>query len=154
MLQGGVQRRYLRRRLIAIAWDDIGLADPNALQLVGDAVKASERLGGEEGDVALAQAVLLLACATKSNAGGMAYLQARAWVASDNERQEPPHLRRQPEFERAAGAGCCAPALGPLLPSQHYLPDGMPAPHWYRPVSRGFEAKLAARLEAMRSKQQ
>ena len=83
MLDGGADPRYLARRIVRMAWEDIGLADPRAIQLTQDAAHPYERLGSPEGELALAQAVLYLACAPKSNAGYVAYNAARAWVAND-----------------------------------------------------------------------
>ncbi len=155
MLDGGVKRSYLARRIIAIGWDDIGLADPRALRYASDAVKASEMLGGEEGDLALAQAVLLLACAAKSNAGGVALTRARGFVAQDGARPVPAHLSVAAQalaFAGGQGAGYRNPHDEPhgFAAGQRYFPDGVTQPHWYQPVPRGMEARLAERLDGWR----
>ena len=96
MLDGGADARYLSRRIVRMAWEDIGLADPRALQIANDAAATFERLGSPEGELALAQAVIYLAVAPKSNAGYMAYNQARAFVKKDKSREVPVHLRNAP----------------------------------------------------------
>jgi putative ATPase len=155
MLDGGVKRSYLARRIIAIGWDDIGLADPRALRYASDAVKASEMLGGEEGDLALAQAVLLLACAAKSNAGGVALMHARGFVAHDGARPVPAHLSVAAQALGLAG-GDGAAYRNPhdethgFATGQRYFPDGVRQPHWYQPVPRGLEARIAGRLDWLR----
>ncbi|WP_321814757.1 MULTISPECIES: replication-associated recombination protein A [unclassified Paraburkholderia] len=152
MLDGGVKRSYLARRIIAIGWDDIGLADPRALRYASDAVKASELLGGEEGDLALAQAVLMLACAAKSNAGGVALSLARGFVAHDGARPVPAHLSVAAQALSTGRQGYRNPhdeAHG-YAAGQRYLPDGVPEPYWYRPVPRGLEARFAGRLDWLR----
>ncbi|VWB61045.1 ATPase AAA [Burkholderia lata] len=153
MLDGGTDRRYLARRIVAIAYDDIGLADPAGLRIADDAAKTSDRLGAPDGDLALAQAVLYLACAAKSNAGGTALMQARAFVRQDRPRDVPAHLcdvraelipelrhaYRNPHDERDGYAA-----------GENYLPDGVREPHWYQPVPRGVEAGIAERLDGLR----
>ena len=96
MLDGGADPRYLARRIVRMAWEDIGLADPRAMQIANDAATTFERLGSPEGELALAQAVIYLAVAAKSNAGYMAYNQARAFVQKDKSREVPVHLRNAP----------------------------------------------------------
>ncbi|VWC27371.1 ATPase AAA [Burkholderia pseudomultivorans] len=153
MLDGGTDRRYLARRIVAIAYDDIGLADPAALRIANDAARTSDRLGAPDGDLALAQAVLYLACAAKSNAGGMALMQARAFVRQDRPREVPAHLRDVPdELTPALGRAYRNPHDAPhgYAAGESYLPDGMQAPYWYRPTSRGVEAGIAERLDALR----
>ena len=156
MLDGGVNRKYIARRIMAIAWDDIGLADPQGIRLANDAVKAHELLGEEEGDLALAQAVLYLACAEKSNAGGMAFARARAFILSDRLRAVPPHLRSN-SLESTQPDGKYRSYRNPhdephgYASRQHYLPEGIDGdPHWYRPVPRGLEARISDRLAWLR----
>ncbi|MCZ2103636.1 MAG: replication-associated recombination protein A, partial [Burkholderiales bacterium] len=96
MLDGGADPRYLARRIVRMAWEDIGLADPRAMQIVNEAAQTYERLGSPEGELALAQAVIYLAVAPKSNAGYVAYNKARAFVARDGTRPVPLHLRNAP----------------------------------------------------------
>ncbi len=149
MLDGGCDRKYLARRIVAIAWDDIGLADPRGPRMANAAVEACERLGAPDGDLALAQAVLYLACAAKSNAGGMAFMQARAFVRQDLPRNVPQHLRDAPaQMLRALGHTYRDPHDEPhgYAAGETYLPDGMYEPHWYQPVPRGVEARIAERL--------
>ncbi|WP_321888979.1 replication-associated recombination protein A [Paraburkholderia bannensis] len=151
MLDGGVKRSYLARRIIAIGWDDIGLADPRALRYASDAVKASEMLGGEEGDLALAQALLMLACAAKSNAGGVALSLARGFVAQDGARPVPGHLSVAAQaLGRLSGYRNPHDEEQGFAAGQRYFPDGVRQPHWYQPVLRGLEARFADRLEWLR----
>ncbi|WP_322050221.1 replication-associated recombination protein A [Paraburkholderia bannensis] len=153
MLDGGVKRSYLARRIIAIGWDDIGLADPRALRYASDAVKASEMLGGEEGDLALAQAVLMLACAAKSNAGGVALSLARGFVAQDGARPVPGHLSVAAQaLGRLSGYRNPHDEEQGFAAGQRYFPDGVRQPHWYQPVLRGLEAKFADRLDWLRGR--
>ncbi|MCF8211736.1 MAG: replication-associated recombination protein A, partial [Rhodoferax sp.] len=147
MLDGGADPRYLARRIVRMAWEDIGLADPRALQIANDAALTFERLGSPEGELALGQAVIYLAVAAKSNAGYQAYNQARAFVKQDKSREVPVHLRNAPtKLMKELGYGHAyryahdephAYAAG-----ETYLPDGMSEPHWYTPVPRGLEAKI------------
>jgi putative ATPase len=156
MLDGGADPRYLSRRIVRMAWEDIGLADPKALQIANDAALTFERLGSPEGELALAQAVIYLAVAAKSNAGYMAYKQAKAFVRQDKSREVPAHLRNAPtELMKELGHGHAyryahdephAYAAG-----ETYLPDGVAAPGWYKPVPRGLEAKIAEKLAFLRS---
>jgi len=151
MLDGGVDPLYLARRIIRMAWEDIGLADPRAIQLVNDAAATYERLGSPEGELALAQAVIYLAVAAKSNAGYVAYNKARAFVKKDKSREVPIHLRNAPtNLMKDLGYGYAyryahdepnAYAAG-----EQYFPDGIAEPHWYEPVPRGLEAKIAEKL--------
>ncbi|MDY7579449.1 replication-associated recombination protein A [Herbaspirillum sp. RTI4] len=155
MLDGGVDARYLARRIVRMAWEDIGLADPRAMQIANDAAATYERLGSPEGELALAQAVIYLAIAAKSNAGYMAYNAARAFVAKDKSRGVPEHLRNAPtKLMKELGYGKLyryahdepeAYAAG-----ETYLPEGMAEPHWYRPVPRGLEAKIAEKMAHLR----
>jgi len=156
MLDGGADPRYVGRRVVRMASEDIGLADPRALGLTLDACEAYERLGSPEGELALAQAVLYLACAPKSNAAYTAYNAARAFVAEDGTRPVPMHLRNAPtrlmkelgygEAYRYAHDESEAYAAG-----ERYFPDGMDAPNWYRPTDRGLEARIREKLEQLRA---
>ena len=152
MLDGGADGRYLARRLVRMAWEDIGLADPRAAEIALNAAETFERLGSPEGELALAQATIYLAVAAKSNAGYKAYNAARAFVASDRSRPVPVHLRNAPTaLMKTLGHGLAyryahdephAYAAG-----EQYLPDGMAAPGWYQPTPRGLEAKIADKLQ-------
>ncbi|MGL6070981.1 replication-associated recombination protein A [Craterilacuibacter sp.] len=155
MLDGGADPKYLARRLIRMAWEDIGLADPRAMQIANDAASTYERLGSPEGELALAQASIYLAIAAKSNAGYKAYNAARAFVKQDASQAVPVHLRNAPtRLMQDLGYGHAyryahdepdAYAAG-----EHYLPEGMAEPHWYQPVPRGLETKIGEKLAFLR----
>lgn len=155
MIDGGADPRYLARRIVRMAWEDIGLADPRALTIVNDAAETYERLGSPEGELALGQAVIYLAVAAKSNAGYNAFNEAMAHVKRDKSREVPVHLRNAPtKLMKELGYGHAyryahdephAYAAG-----ETYLPDGMPEPGWYRPVPRGLEIKIADKLAFLR----
>ncbi|MFM7658078.1 MAG: replication-associated recombination protein A [Burkholderiaceae bacterium] len=155
MLDGGTDPRYLARRLIRMATEDIGLADPRALRLALDAAETYERLGSPEGELALAEATVYLACAAKSNAVYNAYNQVRAFVAKDQSRPVPEHLRNAPtQLMKQLGYGKLyryahdepeAYAAG-----ESYLPQGLSDPGWYQPTSRGLEGKIAEKLAYLR----
>ncbi|GAA3963130.1 replication-associated recombination protein A [Allohahella marinimesophila] len=155
MLDGGTDPRYLARRIIRMAWEDIGLADPRAMQLCNDAAATYERLGSPEGELALAQAVIYLAIAAKSNAGYAAFNAARKYVSQDQSKPVPMHLRNAPtklmknlghgKGYRYAHAEAEAYAAG-----EQYLPDGMSPPAWYQPVDRGLEIKIREKLERLK----
>lgn len=151
MMEGGADGRYLARRLVRMAWEDIGLADPRAIGLVHDAADAYERLGSPEGDLALAQATLYLAVAPKSNAGYQAFNQARAFVAQDRSRDVPAHLRNAPtKLMKDMGHGkdyrYAHNEPNGYAAGQRHLPDDMADPGWYVPTDRGLEAKIAQKL--------
>ncbi|QNM98167.1 replication-associated recombination protein A [Chitinimonas koreensis] len=155
MLDGGADPRYLARRIVRMAWEDIGLADPRASQLTLQAADAYERLGSPEGELALAQAVIYLAVAPKSNAGYKAYKQAAAFVARDQSRPVPEHLRNAPtKLMKQLGYGAeyryAHDEDEGYAAGERYLPDGMDEPGWYRPVARGLEAKIAEKLGHLR----
>jgi putative ATPase len=136
MLDGGAQPRYLARRLLAMAWDDIGLADPRAMRLASEAWSGCERLERKDAELVLGEVALYLALADKSNAAAMAYSRARAFVREDRAREVPPAL--------------CGGASGPVS-GRACLPDGMAEPGWYQPVPRGLEVAIAARMAARRA---
>ena len=155
MLDGGADPRYLARRIIRMAWEDIGLADPRAAQLANDAALTFERLGSPEGELALAQAVLYMAVAPKSNAGYMAYNQARAFVREDGSREVPIHLRNAPtRLMKELGYGkayrYAHDEPNAYAAGETYLPEGMAEPGWYRPVERGLEMRIAEKLRQLR----
>lgn len=151
MLDGGADARYLARRIVRIAWEDIGLADPRAIQIANDAATTFERLGSPEGELALAQAVLYLASAAKSNAGYRAYNQARAFVAENPTHPVPVHLRNAPtRLMKELGYGKAyryahdeeyAYAAG-----ENYMPEGVAEPDFYQPTERGLEGKIGEKL--------
>jgi len=155
MLDGGTDPRYLARRIVRMAWEDIGLADPRAMTIANDAAATYERLGSPEGELALAQAVIYLAIAAKSNAGYMAYNQARAFVAKDKSRGVPEHLRNAPtKLMKELGYGklyrYAHDEPEGYAAGETYLPDGIPDPHWYQPVPRGLEAKIGDKMAHLR----
>ncbi len=155
MLDGGTDPRYLARRIIRMASEDIGLADPRALRISLDAAETYERLGSPEGELALAEAVVYLACAAKSNAIYMAYKEARAFVAKDKTRGVPEHLRNAPtKLMKELGYGKSyryahdephAYAAG-----ETYMPEGLEGLSWYQPVPRGLEIKIGEKLNYLR----
>jgi putative ATPase len=155
MLDGGADPRYLARRIVRMAWEDIGLADPRAMQLVNDAAETYERLGSPEGELALGQAVIYLAMAAKSNAGYMAYNAATAFVRKDASREVPVHLRNAPtKLMKTLGHGekyrYAHDEAGGYAAGERYLPEGMDEPGWYQPVARGLETKIAEKLAYLR----
>jgi putative ATPase len=155
MLDGGADPRYLARRIVRMAWEDIGLADPRAMQLCNDAAATYERLGSPEGELALAQAVIYLAVAAKSNAGYMAYKQAAAFVKQDQSRPVPEHLRNAPTaLMKQLGYGAeyryAHDEAGGYAAGERYMPDGLDEPGWYQPVPRGLEAKIGEKLAHLR----
>lgn len=151
MLDGGADPRYLSRRIVRMAWEDIGLADPRAMQIANDAALTYERLGSPEGELALGQAVIYLAVAAKSNAGYMAYNQARAFVKQDKSREVPVHLRNAPtKLMKELGYGheyrYVHDEPNAYAAGETYLPDGIEEPGWYQPVPRGLEIKIGEKL--------
>lgn len=151
MLDGGADPRYLARRIIRMAWEDIGLADPRAMQLANDAAQTYERLGSPEGELALGQAVVYLAVASKSNASYNAFNAARAYVAKDQSRGVPNHLRNAPtKLLKELGHGkeyrYAHDEPHGYAAGESYLPDGMQEPHWYEPVERGLESQIKEKL--------
>jgi putative ATPase len=155
MLDGGADPRYHSRRIVRMAWEDIGLADPRAIQLCNDAAATYERLGSPEGELALAQAVLYLAVAAKSNAGYVAYNAARAFVSQDGSREVPLHLRNAPtklmkQLDYGKDYRYAHDEEGGYAAGENYLPDGMPEVSFYQPTGRGLEAKIAEKLAHLR----
>ena len=157
MLDGGADPCYLARRLIRMASEDIGLADPRALRIALDAAEVYERLGSPEGELTLAQCVVYLAVAPKSNAVYVAYKEARALVKKDGSRPVPMHLRNAPtklmqSLDYGKGYRYAHDEEGGFAAGERYLPDGMPDPHFYRPVERGLEIRIAEKLRHLQAK--
>ena len=155
MLDGGVDRQYLTRRIIRIAWEDIGLADPRAFTVAQEAALAYERLGSPEGELALAQAVIYLAVAAKSNAGYMAFNQAMDYVKTHSSEAVPLHLKNPTTaLGRSLGYGkeyrYAHDEPNGYAAGVSYLPEGMKEPEWYQPVSRGLEIKIAEKIKALK----
>ncbi len=157
MLDGGAEPRYMARRLVRMASEDIGLADPRALRLALDAAEVYERLGSPEGELALAECVVYLAVAPKSNAVYKAYNEARAFVKKDGTRPVPLHLRNAPtQLMKSLDFGkhyrYAHDEQDGFAAGERYFPDGMDAPNFYRPVPRGLELKIGEKLAALREK--
>jgi len=155
MLDGGADPRYLARRMIRMASEDIGLADPRALRMALDAADVYERLGSPEGELTLAQCVVYLAVAPKSNAVYQAFNQAKAFVKKDGTRPVPMHLRNAPtklmkELDYGKGYRYAHDEEGGYAAGERYLPDGMAPPGFYRPVERGLEIRIAEKLRQLR----
>jgi putative ATPase len=155
MLDGGADPRYMARRLIRMAWEDIGLADPRAMQITNEAAQTYERLGSPEGELALAQAVLYLAVAPKSNAGYQAYNQMKALVKADSTRPVPMHLRNAPtkmmkDMDWGKGYRYAHDEEGGFAAGEDYFPEGLDNPHFYQPVPRGLEIKIGEKLAQLR----
>lgn len=157
MLDGGVDPRYITRRLIRMAAEDIGLADPRALRLALDAAEVYERLGSPEGELALAECVVYLAVAAKSNAVYKAFNEAKAFVKKDGTRPVPMHLRNAPtqlmkQLDYGKGYRYAHDEEDGFAAGERYLPDGMDSPGFYRPVRRGLEIKIDEKLRQLREK--
>lgn len=157
MLDGGADPRYMARRLVRMASEDIGLADPRALRLALDAAEVYERLGSPEGELALAECVVYLAVAPKSNAVYKAYNAAKAWVKQDGTRPVPMHLRNAPtqlmkQLDYGKGYRYAHDEEGGFAAGERYLPDGMADPGFYEPVERGLEIKIAQKLRDLRER--
>ncbi len=157
MLDGGVDPRYITRRLIRMASEDIGLADPRALRLALDAAEVYERLGSPEGELALAECVVYLAVTAKSNAVYKAFNAARAFVKQDGTRPVPLHLRNAPtqlmkDLEYGKGYRYAHDEEGGFAAGEQYLPDGMHNPGFYKPVRRGLEIRIDDKLRELREK--
>ena len=156
MIDGGADPRYLARRIVRMAWEDIGLADPRALQIANDAAATFERLGSPEGELALAQAVLYLASAAKSNAGYMAYNHMRRFVREHGSEPVPVHLCNAPtKLMKELGYGrdyrYAHDEPHAYAAGESYMPDDLPEPDFYQPVPRGLEIKIAEKLAWLKS---
>ena len=157
MLDGGAEPKYMARRLIRMASEDIGLADPRALTIVLNAADVYERLGSPEGELALAEAVIYLAVAPKSNAVYKAFNEAKALIKKEGTRPVPMHLRNAPtklmkDLSYGKNYRYAHDEEDGFAAGENYFPDGMGAPNFYRPVPRGLEVKIAEKLTALRLK--
>ncbi len=156
MLDGGADPRYLARRLVRMAWEDIGLADPRAAEIALNAAETYERLGSPEGELALAQAILYLACAPKSNAGYVAFRQAKSFVKEHGSGPVPVHLRNAPtRLMKELGYGreyrYAHDEPEAYAAGETYFPDEITRPPtFYRPTPRGLEGKIAEKLAHLR----
>ncbi|MBG9388204.1 replication-associated recombination protein A [Caenimonas aquaedulcis] len=156
MLDGGADPRYMARRMIRMAVEDIGLADPRALRMALDASETYERLGSPEGELALAECVIYLAMAPKSNAAYTAFNEAKAFIKQDGTRPVPLHLRNAPtklmkELDYGKNYRYAHDEEGGFAAGETYLPDGMDNPGFYRPVERGLEIRIAEKLRELRN---
>ncbi len=159
MLDGGAEPKYMARRLIRMASEDIGLADPRALRLALDAAEVYERLGSPEGELALAECVVYLAVAPKSNAVYKAYNEARALIKKDGTRPVPMHLRNAPtkmmkDMDWGKGYRYAHDEEDGFAAGETYMPEGLHNPGFYRPAERGLEIKIADKLRQLRDKNQ
>ncbi|MEY4699474.1 MAG: hypothetical protein RIR85_894 [Pseudomonadota bacterium] len=156
MIDGGADPKYLARRIIRMAWEDIGLADPRAMQLANDAALTYERLGSPEGELALAEALIYLAAAPKSNAAYKAYNQARAFVNEHGSDEVPIHLRNAPtKLMKELGHGkeyrYAHDEPHAYAAGETYLPEGIADPHWYQATDRGLEIKIREKMAFLKS---
>lgn len=156
MLDGGADPRYLARRLIRMASEDVGLADPRALRMALDAADVFERMGSPEGELALAQCAVYLAVAPKSNAVYKAFNEVRALVKKDGTRPVPMHLRNAPtqlmkSLDHGKGYRYAHDEADGFAAGECYLPDGMGSPQFYRPVERGLEIRIAEKLRRLKA---
>jgi putative ATPase len=156
MLDGGAEPKYMARRLIRMASEDIGLADPRALRLALDAAEVYERLGTPEGELALAECVVYLAIAPKSNAVYKAFKAARALVKQDGSRPVPMHLRNAPtrlmkELDYGKNYRYAHDESGGFAAGESYWPDGMQSPSFYQPVERGLEIRIAEKMRQLKA---
>ena len=157
MLDGGVDPRYAARRLVRMASEDIGLADPRALRLALDAAETYERLGTPEGELALAECVVYLAMAPKSNAVYNAFNEVKAFIKSDGTRPVPLHLRNAPtklmkDLDYGKDYRYAHDEEDAFAAGETYLPDGMAPQTFYRPVDRGLEIRIGEKLQALRER--
>ncbi len=155
MIDGGVDPRYASRRIVRMASEDIGLADPRALRIALDAAEVYERLGSPEGELALAEAVVYLAVAPKSNALYKAYNAARAFVKQDVTRPVPLHLRNAPtklmkSLDYGRGYRYAHDEEGGFAAGERYWPDDLAPPRFYEPVPRGLEIRIGDKLAELR----
>jgi len=156
MLDGGCDPLYVARRVVRMASEDVGNADPRALRMALDAWEAYERLGSPEGELAIAQAVIYLACAPKSNAAYVAFGEAMEDARRHGSLEVPLHLRNAPtrlmrELGHGRGYRYAHDEPGGYAAGERYFPEGMPQRRYYRPVDRGLESRIRERLEALRA---
>ncbi len=156
MLDGGTDPRYVSRRMVRMAVEDIGLADPRALEMALAGADTYERLGSPEGELAIAQVIVYLALAPKSNRVYSAYQAVRAFIKSDGSRPVPLHLRNAPtrlmkDLGYGTGYRYAHEEEGAFAAGETYLPEGLTAQRWYEPSEQGVEARIKARLKELRA---
>ena len=156
MLDGGADPRYLARRLIRMASEDVGLADPRALRVALDAADVYERMGSPEGELALAQCAVYLAVAPKSNAVYKAFSEVRALVKKDGTRPVPMHLRNAPtllmkSLDHGKGYRYAHDEADGFAAGAQYLPDGLGPSNFYRPVERGLEIRISEKMRRLKA---
>ena len=156
MLDGGTDPRYVARRVVRMAVEDIGLADPRGLEIALAAAQTYERLGSPEGELAIAQAIVYLSVAPKSNALYVGYNAARAFVQGDSSRPVPLRLRNAPtrlmkDLGYGAGYRYAHDEADAVAAGERYFPDGLAPPHFYEPTDRGVEARIRERLAQLRA---
>ena len=156
MLDGGCDPRYIARRVVRMAIEDISLADPRGTQLALEAADIYERLGSPEGELAIAQAVVYLAVAPKSNAVYSAYNAVRSFVKEDGTRPVPMHLRNAPtklmkELGYHKGYRYAHDEEGAFAAGEVYLPPEIADMHWYEPTDRGLELKIKEKMERLKA---
>ena len=157
MLDGGAEPKYMARRLIRMASEDVGLADPRALSIAVAAADVYERLGSPEGELALAECVIYLAIAPKSNAVYKAFNEAKALIKKDGTRPVPLHLRNAPtklmkDLSFGKNYRYVHDEDDAFAAAENYFPEGMAKPEFYRPVPRGLEIKIIEKLAALRKR--
>jgi putative ATPase len=157
MLDGGCDPHYLARRVVRMAVEDVGLADPRALTMTLEAWNAFERLGSPEGELAIAQAVVFLACAAKSNAVYTAFAAARDDAVRFGSLEVPLHIRNAPTalmkgLGHGAGYRYAHDEPDAFAAGERYLPEGLPERTYYEPAPRGMEAKIAGKLADLRER--
>ncbi len=155
MFDGGVDPRYVARRVVRMATEDVGLADPRAIEVALAASETYERLGSPEGELAIAQAVVYMACAPKSNALYKAYGAVRAFIEKDGSRPVPMRLRNAPtrlmkELGYGEGYRYAHDEPDGYAAGERYLPDGMEPVRWYEPTDHGVEQRIRERLQYLR----
>ena len=156
MIDGGCDPVYIARRVVRMAVEDIGIADPRGLELTLNGWQTYERLGSPEGELAIAQGIVYLACAAKSNAVYLAYNEAMQDAQNYASLEVPHHLRNAPtQFMKDQGYAenyrYAHDETGAFAAGEHYFPLEMPVKQYYRPVDRGLEIKIAEKLEFLRS---
>ncbi|TGD75285.1 replication-associated recombination protein A [Mangrovimicrobium sediminis] len=157
MLDGGCDPLYVARRVVRMASEDIGNADPRALGIALDAWQVQERLGSPEGELAIAQAIIYLACAAKSNAVYTAYNAARAEIAQGDSQEVPLHLRNAPtqllkSMDHGADYRYAHDEEGGYAAGENYFPESLKDRVYYHPVDRGLEQKIREKLDYLRSR--